>query len=272
MGRVLYGNSKYYAVYMPNREDADKKGYIYEHRLIAEQIVHRRLKRTEYVHHKDENGLNNDISNLMVFASNSDHTAYHNGSEIYCVDNVWYAKFKRPKCKKCGKSLDYKSKTGLCIECYKKYLNEINNIPSKEQLQRLLSENNYSAIGRMYNVSGNAVKKWAKKYGIYNNCFRQLPDKNSFIQFMNTHNLAEARKNYDVDRTTILSWCKKFGVTHIKSYQIQCVETGEIFESGREVIRKYLPNENPKVKAEILRRAITNKTLFLGYHWVEILT
>ncbi len=38
--------------------------------------------------------------------------------------------------------------------------------PSKEVLQQLINENNYSKIGRMYNVSHNAVRKWAKTYEI----------------------------------------------------------------------------------------------------------
>ena len=35
------------------------------------------------------------------------------------------------------------------------------NIPSEAELNNLLKTKNYSEIGRMYNVSANAVKKWA---------------------------------------------------------------------------------------------------------------
>lgn len=38
--------------------------------------------------------------------------------------------------------------------------------PTKEELQKLLQESNYSAIGREYGVSDNAVRKWAKSYGL----------------------------------------------------------------------------------------------------------
>lgn len=38
--------------------------------------------------------------------------------------------------------------------------------PSKEELAQLLSCKNWCEIGRMYNVSDNAIRKWAKKYNI----------------------------------------------------------------------------------------------------------
>lgn len=39
--------------------------------------------------------------------------------------------------------------------------------PTKEELEKLLSENGWTTIGRMYGVSDNAVRKWAKSYLIY---------------------------------------------------------------------------------------------------------
>ena len=38
--------------------------------------------------------------------------------------------------------------------------------PSKEELQNLRSTLNWCAIGRKYGVSDNAVRKWAKRYGL----------------------------------------------------------------------------------------------------------
>lgn len=38
--------------------------------------------------------------------------------------------------------------------------------PSREELKKLLENSNYSAIGRHYGVSDNAVRKWAKGYDI----------------------------------------------------------------------------------------------------------
>lgn len=47
------------------------------HRIVAEQMLGRPLKKGEVVHHEDENKRNNDPSNLIVFASQAEHAAYH---------------------------------------------------------------------------------------------------------------------------------------------------------------------------------------------------
>lgn len=48
----------------------------HEHRVIAEQKLGRPLKRGEIVHHKDENILNNDPSNLQVMTQ-AEHMRLH---------------------------------------------------------------------------------------------------------------------------------------------------------------------------------------------------
>ncbi|MBQ1361514.1 MAG: HNH endonuclease, partial [Oscillospiraceae bacterium] len=47
------------------------------HRIVAEQILGRALLPGEVVHHIDGNKRNNDPANLMVFASQSEHAAWH---------------------------------------------------------------------------------------------------------------------------------------------------------------------------------------------------
>lgn len=51
-------------------------------------------------------------------------------------------------------------------ECSNKSRSKVKNKPSKEELQSLINKNSYCAVGRMYKVSDNAVRKWAKKYGL----------------------------------------------------------------------------------------------------------
>ncbi len=38
--------------------------------------------------------------------------------------------------------------------------------PSKEELSRLLQESNFTAIGKTYGVSDNAIRRWCKAYGL----------------------------------------------------------------------------------------------------------
>jgi hypothetical protein len=73
------------------RRRIDRRGYVrvtvpwaehgweYEHRLIMERVLGRRLGSTESVHHKNERKDDNRLANLEVIAL-SDHVAMHNRS------------------------------------------------------------------------------------------------------------------------------------------------------------------------------------------------
>lgn len=67
----------YYVILAPEDPEADSRGYIYEHRYVARQLVGRRLKDGEVVHHIDGNKTNNAIENLMVFPSQGAHVRHH---------------------------------------------------------------------------------------------------------------------------------------------------------------------------------------------------
>jgi len=56
---------------------ADVRGYAYEHRLVAEAKLGRRLLPGELVHHVDGNKRNNDPSNLEVMQSIAHHGVEH---------------------------------------------------------------------------------------------------------------------------------------------------------------------------------------------------
>lgn len=61
---------KYIKIKLPDGTTRD------EHRLVMEKIIGRKLKYNEVVHHKDENGKNNDPSNLEI-KTRSKHTSEH---------------------------------------------------------------------------------------------------------------------------------------------------------------------------------------------------
>jgi hypothetical protein len=69
------------------RPMARKDGYIMEHRLIMATIVGRLLLRTEVVHHRDHNPLNNDPANLELWPSNGSHKAAEHGRVAQGVTN-----------------------------------------------------------------------------------------------------------------------------------------------------------------------------------------
>ena len=66
-------------------------------------------------------------------------------------------------CVDCGKQIDKQSTR--CDECNKKFQRKVDR-PNKEELSQLLHKSNFSAIGRIYGVSDNAVRKWCKAYGL----------------------------------------------------------------------------------------------------------
>jgi hypothetical protein len=61
---------------LPTHPAADAKGYVLEHRLVAEQTIGRPLAPGEVVHHIDRNPLNNAPDNLQVM-THSEHSSLH---------------------------------------------------------------------------------------------------------------------------------------------------------------------------------------------------
>lgn len=71
------GNRGYRKILMPEHPYADANGYVFEHRLVCENLLGRYLTDEEIVHHRDGNRLNNDPSNLFIFYGHDTHIAFH---------------------------------------------------------------------------------------------------------------------------------------------------------------------------------------------------
>ena len=61
-----YRHRNYWYVYLPEHPTANAQGYIFEHRLIWEQVHHRLLMANEHIHHINGNGLDNRPKNLVA--------------------------------------------------------------------------------------------------------------------------------------------------------------------------------------------------------------
>lgn len=66
----------YVRINKPDHPQADKKGYVLEHRLMVERPLGRYLKNSEKIHHINENKTDNQTSNLLI-CSNSYHVKLH---------------------------------------------------------------------------------------------------------------------------------------------------------------------------------------------------
>lgn len=76
-GRVLASNGYILIRVGVNHHLSDVRGYAYEHRIVAEQKIGRRLESGEVVHHKDGDKTNNNPDNIDVFPSISHHSFEH---------------------------------------------------------------------------------------------------------------------------------------------------------------------------------------------------
>lgn len=174
-GKIILNG--YIAIYMPEHHRAFDNGCVYEHILIAEKMLNRKLKDGECVHHKDFDRQNNNESNLMVFSTNSDHVYFHGcpNAELELLSNGSYIciQIKKDICPTCN--TNYKWKTSKqCVEC--NLTKKRKDIPQKEVLiNNLKIHKSFEATGRNFGVSGNTVKKWCQKYDIPNH-IDQLKD------------------------------------------------------------------------------------------------
>lgn len=73
----IYFNGKYKYIYQPNHPNKRMGKYVLEHRLVMEKYLGRYLKPKESVHHIDGNKLNNSITNLKLFSTESEHQKHH---------------------------------------------------------------------------------------------------------------------------------------------------------------------------------------------------
>lgn len=71
------GDHGYARVLHPTHDDADSRGYVYEHRLVMESMIGRKLTAEEVVHHKNHIRDDNRPENLQLFATHSDHIKFH---------------------------------------------------------------------------------------------------------------------------------------------------------------------------------------------------
>lgn len=154
----------YILVYVPEHpfciKQPENSGWAYEHRYIIECELGRQLRKDEHVHHIDGNKTNNDRCNLHLMSA-SEHSTLH-----YHMRHTNVARGPLPYCKVCGKQVNT-HRNKYCSPACAKLGARKHTRPSKEVLEAvIMSGTPATAIGEMYGVSDNAVRKWARQYGI----------------------------------------------------------------------------------------------------------
>ena len=243
------------------------------HTIIMERKLGRPLRPKEVVHHIDGDVSNYAEDNLMCFATNSDHVGFHKGNEIYFDDEgVAHCILKSIRingtqykpCPICGELMTHQA--SMCKNCYS-YRSQR---PSQETLQQDLDTlKRFNLIGQKYGVSGNAVKKWCKQYGIYVKKTTDLPHKQNFMRYLEHHSIKEASLHYGVPKGTIVSWIERMHI-HIKEYRLLCVETNTVYESRIDVAIKLFPKLQPRGVSNKIAKVLDTSDMYKGYHWKSL--
>ena len=164
----LLGQYEYIINKSHPRANAD--GSVYVHMIVAEEKLGRYLLPEEVVHHKDLNKLNNNPNNLMVFASNSDHSRFHasgcNEDILSLNENgVYVCKKQQFTCIDCGEEI---TRYGVrCKKCAAIHERKVSRPTQTELFDMILNHNgNFTRVAKEYGVSDNAVRKWCDSYNM----------------------------------------------------------------------------------------------------------
>lgn len=76
-GRVVASNGYVLVKVGKSHHLADVRGYAYEHRVVAEKVIGRRLKAGEQIHHVNGNKQDNKPENLEVVSGIAEHRVRH---------------------------------------------------------------------------------------------------------------------------------------------------------------------------------------------------
>jgi len=156
---------------------ATKKGLIQQHRLVAETMVDRYLKPEEVVHHIDGNTLNNDVSNLMIFATAKEHNAFHLGGAAWSNDLIiWHSSnvLHVKKCDYCGKLYIPKDSALSKIEeskyCSKKCMDKSKFIKTQNKIPEIINliyknNGNFSKTAKIIGITSTGLSKILKTHG-----------------------------------------------------------------------------------------------------------
>lgn len=144
-------------------------GWVYEHRHVMEQHLGRFLEPTEVVHHINFDRGDNRLENLGLLSSSAEHRLLHSILEGHAV-------ISSETCSFCGDFLEVtekavakrksRSENLYCShECQSKALRRVVR-PDKETLEKEVWSVPTVQLAKKYEVSGKAIEKWCKSYGI----------------------------------------------------------------------------------------------------------
>jgi len=151
------GRKGYVLEYCPNHPSCKPSGYVYQHRLVMERKLGRILNENEIVHHKNGNPRDNRDDNLELL-TNSTHAQVHRPKVLVNV-----------VCKWCNVTFTVSvgdKPRKYCSDKCSRLASRKCERPNVEELKKLIETLSWTALGKKFGVTDNAVRRWAKSYGI----------------------------------------------------------------------------------------------------------
>lgn len=106
----------------------------------------------------------NELEKCILVCSNCHRELHFNKVDILKTD-IKVFDWLVIECKTCKTEFKTKIKKQIyCSPTCSQIAKKKTSHPTKDELQKLIAELSWTKIGKMYNVSDNAVRKWARKY------------------------------------------------------------------------------------------------------------
>lgn len=166
-GYIVIENPKHPNAFDTTGDKRKEKYCVYEHTLVAEELLDRPLKPGEVVHHLDNNRSNNSPENLLVLSG-----PMHGKLHSWINKNLITPKLEYQeridkgciRCKICEKPINYGqiycSHVCSSLDTHR-YIH-----PTKEELQKLVWEKPVTQLAEELSISSTSIKKLCEKLGI----------------------------------------------------------------------------------------------------------
>jgi transposase len=170
---------------------------------------------------------------------------------------------KLKECIKCKKKLSYRTKGAYCSKCIIEFKRKVER-PNKIKLEELIKTVSFEEIGRMYDVSGNAVKKWCKYYNLPNTV-KEINKVYKINKKTGCYVRPDIKKVKEKSMKTISGYKNVYiNKNKNKPYQSRVCVKGEIYNLGNFLTADEAAKKSDEKLIELLGdEAITNKKLGL---------